>query len=152
MKGQLILTDITRYDDVETGHLVLTVGEKSKTWYAVWLTNLHIQWQTVNHLPAGCYPLAIRSNRRWLQCPRFKVTRLISMWIEPFDAECWHDMGVNLYLLAQSEHFQPLGRNDYLQFVEALGKYDIHELTIASQVKEVRVNKFRLDSDNSFWD
>ena len=152
MKGKLFLTDITRYDDVETGRLVLTVGEKMKSWYVTWLTNLHIQWKCVNQLPAGCYQVVIRPNRLWRQCPRMKVTRLVGMWIEPFDAECWNDMGVNLYLLDKPEHFRPLGRSDYQQFVDALTKFDITELTVDSHVKTVHGNKFHQESDEEFWD
>ncbi len=152
MKGKLILTDITRYDDVETGSLVLTVGEKSKRWPAIWLTNLHIQWQSINHLPAGRYPLSISSNNRWLQCPRMKVTRLVSMWIEPLDAECWQDMGVNLYLTDKPESLQPLQRNDFLLFVDALGRFEIKELTITPVVTTIHQNLFYQDSYQNFWD
>jgi hypothetical protein len=152
MKGLLTLIDVTRYDDVETGRLVLTVGERQKSWQAVWLTNLHIQWRNMNHLLAGDYKLTMGMNRRWYQCPRVLVTRQVGMWIEPFAAESWQDMGVDLYLCDDLDNFGPLERNRYLQFIDMLRRYKVDMLTVMPISVIQHGNKYQKIYEDSFWD
>jgi len=153
---QLRLTDITRYNDVETGRLTLKVGNKQKSWKAVWLTNLRFNVRGKNLLPRTTLPLSIRANERYLDCLRLKLNRRMEMWIVPLETDQWIDFGVDLYLCSEDEEFIPLPMTAYQQLIDAINRYGIRELTVDEPRCTVDGNRLCQDNgqgfDADFWD
>lgn len=130
LNKKLTLTDITRYDDVEMGTLKLTVDGRQKCWKAIWQTNLRVNIQGLHGLPSGVLPLELRPYRRWMDCPRLKLSQRIRMWLVPLESNKWYDFGVDLYLCDDSEAIVPLSKEGYRQLRGAIWQYDIRELTV----------------------
>lgn len=153
MEGvELRLTHITRYEDVERGQLVLTVGDKQKSWKATWQTDLRIEINGSRNLPRGTLPLYLnRARAPWGTCPRLKVNHRSSMWLEPLDASRWSDFGVNLYLCDENDYFLPLNRAEYILMVLALEHYNVREIIIDEPVSIKHVNKYQHGFEVEFW-
>ena len=153
MEGvELRLTRIVCYEDVERGLLVLTVGDKKKCWKATWQTNLRININGSQSMPRGTLPLYTnRARAPWGTCPRVKLNTRIQMWIEPLDSSTWSDFGVNLYLCADDDYFQPLNRADYILMVLALEHYGVRELIVDEPMKVKSVNKYKHGFEAVFW-
>lgn len=153
---QLRLTDITRYNDVETGRLTLKVGNKQKSWKAVWLTNLRCNVRGKNLLPRTSLSLSVRANERYLDCLRLKLNQRIEMWIVPLETAQWIDFGVDLYLCDEDDEFIPLPMTAYQQLIDAINRYDIRELTVEEPRCTVDGNRLCQDNgkgfDADFWD
>jgi len=148
----LTLTDITRYEDVERGRLVLTAGDRQKSWKATWQTNLRINFTEDRSMPRGGLPLNLRKGKApWPICPLLKLNRLTKMWIEPLNSSRWTDFGVDLYLCDESDYFLPLKRADYMMFVEALRHYNLETLMVEAPryVKDRSIYKHEFEDD--FW-
>lgn len=125
-----ILSDIIRYDDVETGRLKLIVGNRQKTWKATWLSNLNCQTSDGRSLPRKSLQILFKANELWAECPMLRLNPRTKMWIVPLKAANWLDFGVDLYLCAESEELKPLPRKDYLQFVEAVTYFNVTHLAV----------------------
>lgn len=157
MKGlcMLLLKDITRYDDVEEGHLELTVDNHQKSYKAVWLTNLRLQINGNNHLPRGNIPIKYKTRQLWIDCPRLRLNSRKFMWIEPLNASTWENMGVNIYLCSDEGWPHPLPRRDFEQLVNVLMEYGIDTLRIEEPQQIIVNNKYRSNDQLSlddFWD
>lgn len=149
---KLTLTDITRYEDVERGRLVLTVGDKEKSWKATWQTNLRINFTEDRSMPRGGLPLCLGKGKApWPVCPLLKLNRLTKMWIEPLNSSRWTDFGVDLYLCDENDYLLPLPRADYMMFVEALRHYNLETLLVEAPryVKDRNIYKHNFEDD--FW-
>ena len=128
----LRLTNITRYEDVEEGQLVLTINDHEKSWKAIWLSVL------------------LHSVNGGLSLPRKTY-----MWIEPLNCCSWIDMGVNLYLCSSAGWPEPLPRYDYKNFVQALLSYNISEITIDEPIVTITNSRFHPNNImgmEDFWD
>ena len=153
MEGaELRLTHITRYEDVERGQLILTVGDKQKCWKATWQTDLHLEVNGSRHLPRGTLPLYLnRARAPWGTCPRLKLNHRSSMWLEPLDAANWSDFGVDLYLCEADDYLKPLNKADYVLMVLALEHYNIREIIIDEPKVIKPVNKYQHSFEAEFW-
>ena len=153
MEGaELRLTHITRYEDVERGQLILTVGDKQKCWKATWQTDLHLEVNGSRHLPRGTLPLYLnRARAPWGTCPRLKLNHRSSMWLEPLDAANWSDFGVDLYLCEADDYLKPLNKADYVLMVLALEHYNIREIIIDEPKVIKPVNKYQHGFEAEFW-
>ena len=153
MEGaELRLTHITRYEDVERGQLILTVGDKQKCWKATWQTDLHLEVNGSRHLPRGTLPLYLnRARAPWGTCPRLKLNHRSSMWLEPLDAANWSDFGVDLYLCEADDYLKPLNKADYVLMVLALEHYNIREIIIDEPKAIKPVNKYQHGFEAEFW-
>ena len=153
MEGvELRLTHIIRYADVERGLLVLTDGDKQKSWKATWQTNLRVDINGSRSLPRGTLPLHLTKARApWGICPRLKLNHRIAMWMEPLNAFKWSDFGIDLYLCDENDYRQPLNRADYLIMVQALRHYDIRELIVDEPLAEKTKNKYQHGFEAEFW-
>lgn len=152
-KQELRLTDITRYDDVEDGTLVLTVGERTKRWKAIWLTDLRLG--SSRNLPRGDLALRYRNYREWIDCPRIRLNHQNFMWIEPLRAANWYDMGVNLYLCTDEGWPHPLPRQDYELMIRVLTECHIKMLTVEPPRHIVDGCRFGQDEQTGmagFWE
>ena len=152
---ELRLTDITRYEDVEEGRLVLTVDGHEKSWRAIWLTILLYSKKGNSSLPRTTMPLWFRNYHGWVDCPRINLTRQSFMWIEPLKCSSWIDMGVNLYLLSENGWPEPLPRHEYKNLVQALLSYGISEITIDEPMATITDSRFHPDNTiglEDFWD
>ncbi len=154
-KVEFRLTDITRYDDVEMGRLVLRVDGREKSWKAVWLTNLRCHVKGSNELPRTELPLSIRPTRRYLDCLRLKLSQRIVMWIVPLESTEWTEMGVDLYLCDEGDELAPLPAKAYRQLVAAIKRYGVSELTVEEPRWTVDGDRFchdaGVDFDEDFW-
>lgn len=130
LKMELRLTDITRYNDVETGRLVLTVGEHTKGWKAIWLNHLRLSSRGSEYLPRGDFTLRYEHHNEWIDCPKIRLLRKVSIWIEPLNSHTWAGMGANVYLCSSEGWPDPISVKDYNQMVTALLNYNIRQLTI----------------------
>ena len=149
---ELRLTDITRYEDVERGRLVLTVGERQKSWKATWQTDLHISLTVDRSMPRGDLPLNLRKSRApWPICPKVKLNRLTGMWILPLNTVRWSDFGVNLYLCSENDYLEPLARGDYKLFVDALLHYGVDTLTVEAPQCVKDENAYQHGFEYEFW-
>ncbi|MBP5235500.1 MAG: hypothetical protein J6Z20_05900 [Bacteroidales bacterium] len=153
MEGaELRLTHITRYEDVERGQLILTVGDKRKCWKATWQTDLHLEVNGSRHLPRGTLPLYLnRARAPWGTCPRLKLNHRSSMWLEPLDAANWSDFGIDLYLCEADDYLKPLNKADYVLMVLALEHYNIREIIIDEPNVIKPVNKYQHGFEAEFW-
>lgn len=151
----LRLTDITRYDDVETGQLVLTVGSRHKSWKAIWLSNLRYRINDGRCLPRTALPLSIRAGQHYIECPCLKLNRLTAMWMVPLETSEWTNIGVDLYLCDKQELITPLPNQDYRQLVEAIKRFGISELSVEEPRQVVSLNLLNhheeADFDADFW-
>jgi len=153
--NELRLTDITRYDDVEMGRLVLRVDGHEKSWKAVWLTNLRCHVKGSDELPRTELPLSIRPTNRYLECLRLKLSQRIVMWIVPLESSEWTEFGVDLYLCDEDDEFTPLPDKAYRQLVAAIKRYGISGLTVEAPSWTVAHDRFchdeGVDFDEDFW-
>jgi hypothetical protein len=151
----LRLTNITRYEDVEEGQLVLTINDHEKSWKAIWLSVLLHSVNGGLSLPRKTLPLWYRHYHGWVDCPRINLTRQTYMWIEPLNCCSWIDMGVNLYLCSSAGWPEPLPRYDYKNFVQALLSYNISEITIDEPIVTITNSRFHPNNImgmEDFWD
>lgn len=149
------LFQITRYEDVEEGTLMLMVGDRVKTWKAIWLSNLRIGKQGMHHLPSGVLPVRYQNYMQWVDCPRITLTHRTFMWIEPLQAMCWHDMGVNLYLCSDQGWPMPLPNRDFMQMTSVLCEFKINILTVEEPEVINDFSRFNEDEKSGmdqFWD
>lgn len=139
----LKLTDIVRYDDVETGRLRLTVGGVPHSWKAVWLSNLRCNLRGRNSLPYGELQLSLCSNDRWIACPRLRLSSRVCMWLTPLETTKWTNFGVNMYLCDDGDQLSPLSTEDYLRFVDCVR---------ANRVTGISVEAFRQTASGDYLD
>ncbi len=154
-KTELRLTEITRYEDVEVGRLLLIAGKKNKRWEAIWQTDLRINLKDGHSLPRGIMPLAFRHYNGWVDCPRLKLNHQSFMWMEPLKSSNWIDMGVNLYLCSSRGWPDPLPRIEFVKLINALLDYDIKELTVEPPMAIINDSRFHPDNPMGlvdFWD
>lgn len=154
-KTELRLTEITRYEDVEEGQLLLTAGKKRKRWGAVWQTDLRINLKDGRCLPRGVIPLGFRHYNSWVDCPRLKLNHQNFMWIVPLDCSNWIEMGTNLYLYSSKGWPDPLPRIEFVKLINALLDYDIKELTVEPPMAIINDSRFHPDNPmglDNFWD
>lgn len=153
MEGiELRLTHITRYEDVERGLMILTVGDKQKCWKATWQTDLRLVVNGSRHLPRGPLPLYLnRARAPWGTCPRLKLNHRSSMWLLPLDAANWSDFGVNLYLCEADDYLKPLNRADYVLMVLALEHYNVREIIVDEPTEVMPMNQYRHGFEAEFW-
>ena len=154
-RTELRLTDITRYEEVEEGLLLLTANGKSKSWNAIWQTNLRVGTSGYFSLPRGVVPMKFTHYHKWVDCPRLKLNHQNFMWIVPLDSSCWIDMGVNLYLCSRKGWPEPLPRNEFLNLISALLVYGITELLVEESVTIIKDSRFHPDNPlglEDFWD
>lgn len=154
-KRELRLTDITRYLDVEEGRLLLTVGEYSKSWQAIWLTDLRINVDGGHGLPRKTLPVRYKGYHGWVDCPRICLNRQNSMWIEPLHCSSWINMGVNLYLCGSNGWPEPLSRREYENLVQALLSYGIGEIVVErpkATIEDSRFHPNNIMGLEDFWD
>ncbi len=148
------LFEITRYEDVEEGTLMLMVGNRVKTWKAIWLSNLRFNRQGACHLPSGELPIRYQNYLQWVDCPRISLTLRIYMWIEPLKSACWDDMGVNLYLCSDEGWPMPLSKKEFMQMTSVLCELRINSLTV-EEPKVIndcsRFNEEEKSGMNTFW-
>ena len=137
MEAMFVLCDIMRYLDVETGWLVLTVGDHTKSWKAIWQTNLGRQFSWGRSLPRTQIPIYFRNHDVWVDCPKLALTHKNAMWMMPLKSQLWIDLGVDLYLCEDCEELQPLNKADYQLLVQALKKYGVRHLTVEPATAEV---------------
>jgi len=152
-KNELRLTGITRYRDVEEGRLLLSAEGHSKSWKAIWLTDLRVN--NISFLPQGEIPIRYKHYHEWVDCPRLRLNHQNFMWIVPLDSDNYIDMGVNLYLCDDKGFPNPLKRRDYENMVNALYSYRIDKLTV--EMPAVTIEDSRFHPDNimglvDFWD
>ena len=151
-RAELRLTHITRYEDVERGQLVLTVGDKKKSWKATWQTDLRTNFNGSRHLPRGTLPLYLNKARApWGTCPRLKPSLRTTMWMEPLNTVNWSDFGVNLYLCDPDDYFQPLCRAEFMLMVLALEHYNIRELIVDEPQVVKPTNQYKHGFEFEFW-
>lgn len=141
--AKLQLTDITSYDDVEEGTLRLTLGDRQKSWKAIWLRNLRYYSNGNNSLPREALPLRFRNHRQWIDCPRLTLRRQKFMWIEPLQVSSWYDMGTNLYLCADAGWPHPLDLDDYERMVSVLVECGIDRLEVDQSLLECSHNRIQ---------
>lgn len=155
LNKKLTLTDITRYDDVEVGTLKLAVDGRQKCWKAIWQTNLRVNIQGSHGLTRGVVPMDMHPYRRWMDCPRLKLSQRIRMWMVPLESNKWYDFGVDLYLCDDSEAIVPLSKEGYKQLMGAIRRYDIRELTVEEPQWTVDGDRLCHDQgvafDADFW-
>lgn len=130
MLKQLRLTGITRYNDVEEGRLVLTVGQHTKSWRAVWLSQLRLNSRGPRNLPRGDFTLRYGHRGLWIDCPKIRLSLKSSAWIEPLGSLTWEGMGTNVYLLSDKGWPDSISIADYKQLVSALTYYGINAISI----------------------
>lgn len=150
---QLSLTDITRYDDVETGTLELCVGPRIKRWKAIWLTKM--LFGDSRNLPRGDLTLCYRNFNRWIDCPRISITRQTHAWIVPLDSSRWNDMGVNIYLCNGEGRTHPLSAADYKQMIQVMQSLQIGCLTVQPPANVCNTTFFTEEDKAGtglFWD
>jgi len=151
----LRLTDITHYDDVETGQLVLTVGSRQKNWKAIWLSNLRYGSSGNRSLPRTVLPLYLRVNQHYIECPYLKLNHRTAMWMVPLETSEWTNIGVDLYLCDKQELITPLPDQDYRQLVEAIKRFGISELSVEEPQQVISQNLLNhheeADFDADFW-
>ena len=150
---QLILTDITRYDDVEMGTLELRVGPRIKRWKAIWLTNM--LFGDSRSLPRGTLSLYYRNFNCWIDCPRISINRQTHAWIIPLDSSRWNDMGVNIYLCSGEGWPHPLSVADYKMMLQVMLTLQIGSLTVETPSNVCNTTFFseeEITGMNLFWD
>lgn len=148
------LFEITRYEDVEEGTLMLMVGNRVKTWKAIWLNNLRFNRQGTCHLPSGELPVKYQNYQQWVDCPRISLTLRMYMWIEPLKSTCWDDMGVNLYLCSDDGWPMPLPKKDFMQMTSVLHDLRINTLTVEEPKVINGYSRFNVEEKsgiNTFW-
>ena len=149
------LFEITRYEDVEEGTLMLMVGNRVKTWKTIWLSNLRLNGQGARHLPSGELPIRFQNYQQWVDCPRISLNCRTFMWIEPLKAMCWNDMGVNLYLCSDEGWPMPLSKKEFMLMTSVLCDLRINTLMVEEPVvinAYSRFNKEEKSGMNTFWD
>ena len=152
---ELKLTDITRYDDVDMGNLVLSMDGHSKSWKAIWQANLHVNIKGSACIPYGDIPIKYRCYQQWIDCPRLKLNSRYFRWIVPLDSVNWIDMGVNLYLCADEGWPRPLPRRDYEQMCRVLCELKVGVLTVEQPRQTFASSWFHHDirmGMENFWD
>jgi len=152
-KKELKLTDITRYIDVETGQLQLTIGCHTKRIEAIWLSN--IRFGDDRQLPRGIVPVSYKNHRQWLDCPRISLNRKTHVWIVPLDCDRWVDMGTNLYLCEQGGWSRGLPVRIFLRLAEVLQSNEVRQLTIEAPRQTLPYPLFSEEGktgNNIFWD
>ena len=152
---ELRLTNITRYNDVDLGSLVLTADGHMKSWKAIWQTNLHVNVNGASCVPCGNIPIKYKCYHQWIDCPRLRLNHRHFMWIIPLDCYNWVDMGVNLYLCADEGWPQPLPRRDYEQMCRVICELKVGFLTVEQPRKTFASSWFRHDvrmGQENFWD
>lgn len=152
-KNELRLTGITRYRDVEEGRLLLSAEGHSKSWKAIWLTDLRVN--DISCLPPGEIPIRYKHYHEWVDCPRLRLNHQNFMWIVPLDSDNYIDMGVNLYLCDNKGFPNPLKRRDYENMVNALYSYRIDRLIVEMPVVTIEDSRFHPDNIMGlvdFWD
>ena len=150
---ELRLTGITRYKDVETGTLQLTIGTHVKRMEAIWLANL--RFGSDGRLPLGELPLYYRNYRQWLNCPRVSLNHQTFMWIVPLDCDNWVDMGCNLYLCSPDGWPAPLPTREFRLLADMLQQSMLTTIVIEGPQKVMRryrLNKEEQAGNNNFWD
>ena len=154
-KNELRLTDITQYEDVEEGQLMLMAAGHTKSWKAIWLTNLHVNINGKHGLPRGVIKIKYSHYHGLVDCPRLCLNQRNFMWIEPLRCNNWIDMGVNLYLSSEKGFPEPLSQRDYNNMVNALLSYHISEITVEPPVVIIENSRFHPDNVmglEDFWD
>lgn len=153
--NELRLTDITRYEDVEEGRLMLTIDGRKKSWFGIWLSDLRIYNNKERCLPRETLPIKYKHYHGWVDCPRIRLNHRNFMWIEPLNCCSWIDMGVNLYLCSSAGWPEPLPRYDYKNFVQALLSYNISEITVDEPIVTITNSRFHPNNIlglEDFWD
>lgn len=130
MLKQLRLTHITRYNDVEEGRLVLTVGQHTRSWRAVWLSQLRLNACGPRNLPRGDFTLRYSHHGTWIDCPKIRLTQKSSAWIVPLGPLTWEEMTTNVYLCSDEGWPSSISNAEYKQFASALNYYGIDTITI----------------------
>ena len=141
MLKKLRLTNITRYNDVEEGWLVLNVGTHVKSWKAVWLTQLRLNSRGPCNLPRGDFTLRYAHHGEWIDCPKIRLTLKSSVWIEPLHSRTWEEMGASVYLCSGEGWPDSMSISEYKKLTSALQSFGITQLTI-DEPQQV-VNEYR---------
>ena len=114
---------------------------------------IHSQRQDF-HLPSGVLPVRYQSYMQWVDCPRITLTHRTFMWIEPLQAMCWHDMGVNLYLCSDQGWPMPLPNRDFMHMTSVLCEFKINTLTVEEPEVINDFSRFNEDEKSGmdqFW-
>lgn len=147
------LTNVTRYCDVEEGTLRLTIGNRSKSWKAVWQSNIYYGANGMRPMPRGTLEVRYKNHNQWIDCPRLKMNRRNFIWIEPLAAEDWINLGCDLYLMGDEGWPHPLSKKDYEQMTALLKAYDISSLIVESPNRIKVDNRLNHDLFVTFdWD
>ena len=155
MLKKLRLTNITRYNDVEEGWLVLNVGTRVKSWRAVWLTQLRLNSRGPCNLPRGDFTLRYAHHGEWIDCPKIRLSLKSSMWIEPLQSRTWEEMGASVYLCSGEGWPDSMSISEYKKLTSALQSFGITQLTI-DEPQQV-VNEYRCGNQafmgmEDFWE
>lgn len=155
MLKKLRLTNITRYNDVEEGWLVLNVGTHVKSWRVVWLTQLRLNSRGPCNLPRGDFTLRYAHHGEWIDCPKIRLTLKTSMWIEPLHSRTWEEMGASVYLCSGEGWPDSMSTSEYKKLTSALQSIGIAQLTIDEPqkvVNEYRCGNQALMGMEDFWE
>ena len=139
------LTDIIRYSDVEEGLLRLTVGNRTKSWKAIWQTRIYMGCSGLKPIPRGFITLRYMNHNQWIDCPRLKMNLRNHVWIEPLNAENWIDLGTNIYLMSNEGWPNALPYKDFEKMTIMLNEYDVKLLFVEAPIKTK--TEYRLDHD-----
>lgn len=146
------ITDITHYEDVCEGRLVMCVGEKEKSWRVVWMAYLRLNSLGEKGIPAGAYSLGVKANQRWVCGLQVKIHNRKRLWIEPLISDRWEDFGTDIYLCEDNDSLTPVGRMEYGQLVRALEHFGITELLMEKPQRYLDGNRLRHeDLSVDFW-
>lgn len=149
----LLLTGITRYDDVEKGVLELRVRNRVKRWQAVWLTNL--RFGDTRCLPRGYLTICYRCHGPWIDIPRVSLNYQTHAWILPLGCDCWNNMGADIYLCSAKGWPHPLSVKDYELMTTVLNELQLRTLRVEEPEKTVNQSLFTDEEKagmSQFWD
>lgn len=141
----LRLTDISHYDDVETGTLVLSDGEgHRKSYTAMWLSDLRIP--SMRQLPRGVMlPLRSVPTPFCYETPLIYVSTACKLRVEPLMSKSWQDFGCQLYVEMTVQEFREM--SSMLRYL-SIGQLETDSVVSNDYSGETY---FKDDEHGDFW-